>query len=109
MNRSARLVATVPVDSEVRLRSGDGSVRVERVRGSIDARTEDGRIVMREVGGGIVADSGDGSVQVEDLDGKCSVSTRDGSVLVTGRLHGGLKAKKWRWQRDRAVPPPVAP
>ncbi len=92
VSQSARLVATVPVDSEVRLRSGDGSVRVERVRGVIDARTEDGRIVMREVGGDIVADSGDGSVQVEDLDGRCTVSTRDGSILVTGRLRGGLKA-----------------
>jgi len=92
VSRSARLVATVPVDSEVRLRSGDGSVRVERVRGVIDARTEDGRIVMREVGGDIVAESGDGNVQVEDLDGRCTVSTRDGSVLVSGRLRGGLKA-----------------
>lgn len=92
MSRSVRLVATVPVDSEVRLRSGDGSVRVERVHGVIDARTEDGRIVMREVGGDIVADSGDGSVQMEDVDGHCTVSTRDGSVLVSGRLRGGLKA-----------------
>ena len=92
ISRSVRLVATVPVDSEVRLRSGDGSVRVERVRGVIDARTEDGRIVMREVGGEITADSGDGSVQVEDVDGRCTVNTRDGSVLVSGRLRGDLKA-----------------
>lgn len=89
--RSAKLVASVPVDSQVRLRSGDGSVRVERVRGRVEARTEDGRIVMREVAGDIVADSGDGSVQMEDVDGRCTVSTRDGSVLVTGRLRG-LKA-----------------
>jgi hypothetical protein len=93
MSRSVRLVATVPIDSEVRLRSGDGSVRVERVRGIIDARTEDGRIVMREVGGEIVADSGDGSVQMEDVDGRCTVNTRDGSVLVSGRLRGDLKAR----------------
>ncbi len=90
--RSARLMVTVPLDSEVRVRSEDGSVRVERVRGGVDARTRDGRILMREVSGDVVADSGDGSVQVEDLDGRCSVSTRDGSVLVTGRLRGGLKA-----------------
>ena len=92
MSRSVRLVATVPVDSEVRLRSGDGAVRVERVHGVIDARTQDGRIIMREVGGDIVADSGDGSVQMEDVDGRCTVSTRDGSVLVSGRLRGDLKA-----------------
>jgi hypothetical protein len=92
VRRSARLVATVPVDSEVRLHSGDGSVSVERVRGRIDARTEDGRIVMRGVGGDIVADTGDGSIQMEDVDGRCTVSTRDGSVLVSGRLRGGLKA-----------------
>jgi len=86
--RSVRLVATVPVDSEVRLHSGDGSLRVERVRGRIDARTGDGRIVMREVGGDILAHTGDGSVQLEDVDGRCTVSTRDGSVLVSGRLRG---------------------
>jgi DUF4097 and DUF4098 domain-containing protein YvlB len=92
MTRTARLVATVPADSEVRLHSGDGPVHVERVRGRIEARTEDGRIVMRQVAGDIVADSGDGSVQMEDVDGRCTVSTRDGSVLVSGRLRGGLKA-----------------
>ena len=92
VSRSAKVIATVPIDSQVRLRSGDGSVRVERVRGVIDARTDDGRIVMRDVAGTIVADSGDGSVQMEDVDGQCTVSTRDGSVLVSGRLRGGLKA-----------------
>ena len=92
VRRSVRLVATVPVDSEVRLHSGDGSVRVERVRGRIDARTEDGRIVMREVSGDIVADTGDGSVQVEEVDGRCTVRTSDGSVLVSGRLREGLRA-----------------
>lgn len=92
ISRTARVVASVPVDSEVRLRSGDGAVRVERVRGVIDARTGDGRIVMREVGGEIVADSGDGAVQMEDVDGRCTVSTRDGSVLVSGRLRGGFRA-----------------
>lgn len=91
--RSARVVASVPVDSEIRLRSGDGSVHVERVRGRIDARTDDGRIVMREVAGDITADSGDGSVQMEDVDGRCTVSTRDGSVLVSGRLVGDLTAR----------------
>lgn len=90
--RSAKLVASVPTDSRVRLRSGDGSVRVERVRGRVEARTDDGRIVMREVVGEVVAHSGDGSVQMEDVDGRCTVSTRDGSVLVTGRLRGALKA-----------------
>lgn len=92
VSRSAKLIATVPIDSEVRLRSGDGSVHVERVRGLIHARTDDGRIVMRGVAGEMVADSGDGSVQMEDVDGRCTVSTRDGSVLVSGRLRGGLKA-----------------
>ena len=91
-SRTAKVVASVPADSQVRVRSGDGSLHVERVRGRIDARTNDGRIVMREVSGEIVADSGDGSVRMEDVDGRCSVTTRDGSVLVSGRLRGGLRA-----------------
>ncbi|MCC6164017.1 MAG: DUF4097 family beta strand repeat protein [Acidobacteria bacterium] len=93
VSRSARLIATVPAESRLRVNSGDGSVRVVRVRGTIEARTDDGRIVMREVGGDVVAHTGDGSVQVEDVDGRCRVSTRDGSVLVAGRLQGGIEAR----------------
>ncbi|MBA2354241.1 MAG: DUF4097 family beta strand repeat protein [Acidobacteria bacterium] len=92
ISRSARVVALVPVDSELKVRSDDGSVSIERVRGLIDARTGDGRIVMRRVAGDITADSGDGSVQMEEVDGDCTVSTRDGSVLLSGRLRGGLRA-----------------
>ena len=91
-SRTAKVIASVPADSQVRVRSGDGSLHVERVRGRIDARTNDGRIVMREVSGEIVADSGDGSVRMEDVDGRCTVTTRDGSVLVSGRLRGALRA-----------------
>ncbi len=91
ISRSARIVATVPVESIVRLRSADGSLRVEGIRGRVDARTADGRIVMRQVAGDVVADSGDGSVQIEELDGRCVAGTRDGSVLVSGRLRA-LKA-----------------
>ena len=93
VSRSARLIATVPADSELRVRSGDGSLRIERVRGRIEAHTDDGRIAIRDVAGEVVAETGDGSVQIEDLDGRCTVRTQDGSVLVTGRLRGSLKAE----------------
>lgn len=93
VRRSAKLIASVPIESQLRVRSGDGSIRIERVTGDVEARTDDGRIVMRGVVGDVLAETGDGSVQIEDLDGRCRVSTRDGSVVVSGRLRGGLSAR----------------
>jgi hypothetical protein len=47
VSRSARLIATVPRRANVLARTGDGSIRIDRVDGRIDCGTGDGSVRAR--------------------------------------------------------------
>jgi DUF4097 and DUF4098 domain-containing protein YvlB len=83
---SARLIVSVPREVNVIARSGDGSIRIERVSGRFELRTGDGSIRASDVEGELILDTGDGSVAVEGARGRLVVDTGDGGVSVTGRL-----------------------
>lgn len=83
---SARLIVSVPREVNVIARSGDGSIKIERVNGRFELRTGDGSIRASDVGGELILDTGDGSVAVENARGRLEVDTGDGGVSVTGRL-----------------------
>jgi hypothetical protein len=83
---SARLIVSVPHDTNVIAKSGDGSIRVERVSGRLELRTGDGSIRANDVGGELILDTGDGSVNVEGAHGRLEIDTGDGGVNVAGRL-----------------------
>lgn len=51
-----------------------------------DLHTGDGSIVLRGLHGSLRADTGDGSIKAEDLDGTLEAHTGDGSVHVRGRF-----------------------
>ncbi len=72
---SARLIVWVPRMTNVRARSGDGSIRIERVHGTIELRTGDGSIRASEVNGDLSFDTSDGSVVVEKARGRLTVDT----------------------------------
>lgn len=82
----ASLIVRVPAGTDVRAQSGDGSIRISRVNGRIDLRTEDGSIRASDVTGELSLDSGDGSITVDGAEGRLDLDTSDGSVNVTGRL-----------------------
>ncbi|MBA3638186.1 MAG: DUF4097 family beta strand repeat protein [Acidobacteria bacterium] len=82
----ARLVVSVPRSANIRARSGDGPIRIDRVSGRIELRTGDGSIRASEVSGDMNFDTGDGSVVVEAAQGQLVVETGDGSVNVSGNL-----------------------
>jgi DUF4097 and DUF4098 domain-containing protein YvlB len=81
VNRSAKLIVSVPESSDVSAKSGDGSIDIERVAGHVQLRSGDGSIRGRMLGGDVEANTGDGSIR---LDGKLSVRvhTGDGSVTI---------------------------
>jgi DUF4097 and DUF4098 domain-containing protein YvlB len=83
---SANLVVSVPRDVNIVGRTGDGSIKIERVTGRIDLRTGDGSIRANEVAGELRFDTSDGSVAVQKAQGRLSVDTGDGSVDVGGTL-----------------------
>jgi len=83
---SAGLVASVPAATDLVVRSGDGDISAERVRGRIELRTEDGSIRGLDLGGDLIVNTADGSVRLESIDGMLELSTGDGRVSVEGRL-----------------------
>jgi hypothetical protein len=91
---SVKFVANVPRATSLVLHSGDGSITVERVTGSMQLRTGDGNITTTETSGDVVADSGDGAIEIDSTAGKLDVRTGDGSLRLTGtpsivRAHSG--------------------
>ncbi len=89
---SAKLTASVPRNTNLIIRTGDGAVVVERVDGRAEIRTSDGSIRATETGGELLAESGDGSVQIEDVTGRVEVRTGDGTIQVSG-TPGSLRAR----------------
>lgn len=82
----ARLIVSVPRRANIDARSGDGSIKVERVTGKLELKTSDGSIRASDVAGELSLDTNDGSVTVENAEGRLVVDTGDGSVNVTGKL-----------------------
>ncbi|MGH9312288.1 MAG: DUF4097 family beta strand repeat-containing protein [Vicinamibacterales bacterium] len=83
-----RYIATVPRNAAIVARSGDGSIRIERISGRIELRTDDGSIRGDELSGELTITTGDGSVVLDDVDGSVEITTSDGGVSVTGKLAG---------------------
>jgi len=87
-SRSARITATVPRASNLVARSGDGTIRIERVNGRSELRTGDGSVKGSELKGEVVVHTGDGSIALQDIEGAVDLTTGDGGVSVSGVLEG---------------------
>lgn len=88
MSPNVRFVATVPRQSSVFARSGDGSIRIARVTGRLELRTGDGSIRGDELSGELTVNTGDGSIILDEVDGSIDITTGDGGVNVAGKLAG---------------------
>ena len=83
---SAKLIVSLPRRSDVRGKSGDGSIRIERVNGRIELRTGDGGIRATDVAGDLTLNTSDGTITVAGAEGRLDLDTGDGGVNVTGKL-----------------------
>ena len=88
VSRSAKLIVSVPTGSDLIVRTGDGSIRVDHVNGKVELRSADGSVTGRDLAGDVVAHTEDGAIRLEGVDGKCDVASDDGSIAVQGRLDG---------------------
>jgi DUF4097 and DUF4098 domain-containing protein YvlB len=86
VSTSARLIVSVPRRTDVVARTGDGSIRIERLNGRLELRTGDGSIKASDVAGEMILNTGDGSVVVDGAEGRLALETGDGGVNVTGQL-----------------------
>lgn len=94
MGRSVRFVVSVPKNTDLVARTGDGSITVTGVHGRLELRSGDGSVTGTGLAGEIAAQTGDGSVALEGVKGKVDVDTGDGSVRIAGaptvlRAHTG--------------------
>jgi hypothetical protein len=88
LSRSAKMVVSVPTGSDLVVRTGDGSIRVEHVNGRVELKSSDGSVTGRELTGDVVAHTEDGSIRLDGIDGRCDVASQDGSIAVQGRFEG---------------------
>lgn len=86
MTPNAKLIVTMPREGNIVAKSGDGSIRIDRVHGRLNLRTEDGSVHGNEIAGQITVATGDGSVTLDSTDGDLDVETGDGSVRAEGKL-----------------------
>jgi len=80
----AKLRVALPKSVALDLKSGDGSITVEDVTGTIVMRSDDGSIVGLRVSGDVRARTDDGSIRLRESTGRVDVETLDGSVIVNG-------------------------
>lgn len=85
-SRSAKLTVSVPRQSNLQARSGDGSIRLNGISGTIDVKSGDGAISGTALDGDLTVRTGDGSVTLEDVKGRLELATGDGSLEVRGAL-----------------------
>ncbi|MBP7778343.1 MAG: DUF4097 family beta strand repeat protein [Acidobacteria bacterium] len=83
---SAKLRVALPKSAALDLKSGDGSISVEDVSGTLVLWSGDGSIVGRRLTGDVRARSDDGSIRLRETTGKVDAETRDGSIVVNGTL-----------------------
>lgn len=86
--RGARLIASVPYESNLQARTDDGRITVTDVSGTIEVSTDDGRIRGAGLHGSVRARTDDGSVRLQEIDGDVAVHSEDGSIHVSGVLAG---------------------
>jgi DUF4097 and DUF4098 domain-containing protein YvlB len=83
---SAKVVASVPRHSNVTAHSGDGSIAIERIDGSVDLTTGDGTVRGLDLNGPLRVHTGDGSLRFENVEGTVDLQTGDGGARLSGKL-----------------------
>ena len=85
----ASIIIVAPPDARVVLRSNNGYIVSEGLRGEIDARTSNGKIDVVEAGGKIEVGSSNGAILIEATDAEVDARTSNGSIRFSGSLAGG--------------------
>jgi len=96
-NRSIVLEVRVPRELQGYIHTGDGSVRLRGLHGSLRVETGDGSVQGEDLDGSLDAHSGDGSVHAGGRFDNVQLHTDDGSVELDA-LPGSRMQTDWRVQ-----------
>jgi len=90
--RKVHIEVRMPKDADLRIETGDGSIKASGLSGNIDLHSGDGSLKVDSLAGIIRLRTGDGSIDAVDLDGRCEAVSGDGRIRLTGRFDA-LQAK----------------
>jgi DUF4097 and DUF4098 domain-containing protein YvlB len=96
-NRSLRVVVQVPHELMADVHTGDGSIKLRDLAGTVRADTGDGSIDANRLDGNLDVHTGDGSVHVSGRFDNLKLHTQDGSVDLNV-LKGSRVTSDWRVQ-----------
>jgi hypothetical protein len=99
-------ITVANVGGTIDLHTGDGSIRADGLNGDVKVRTEDGSVHVEGTMGALQAETGDGSIVIEAREGSVmtgdwDISTGDGSIVfrVPSSFNAGIDASS----RDGSV------
>jgi DUF4097 and DUF4098 domain-containing protein YvlB len=84
--RRLHIEVRMPKDADLQVRTGDGSVKASNIVGAVDLRSGDGSLTVDALKGAIKLHTGDGAIEASDLDGKCDATSGDGRLRLAGRF-----------------------
>ena len=93
--RSIEVRVKAPQDLMADVHTGDGSVKLEGLRGSLRIGTGDGSIQGEDLDGALEAHTGDGSLHIRGRFDMLRVKTNDGSVDVQAQSGSQIRSD-WR-------------
>jgi DUF4097 and DUF4098 domain-containing protein YvlB len=86
IRKELRIEVTVPQESNLDLRTGDGHITARRVTGEIRIDTSDGHVTADELHGNVRIHTSDGHIEGTGFDGSLDAETSDGHMQLRGRF-----------------------
>jgi len=86
MHRSIHVYLEVPSEADLDIHTGDGGITARDVAGNIRLDTGDGSMRVDGMKGRLRFHSGDGRIEGERLDGSLNADSGDGSIMIRGRF-----------------------
>lgn len=82
----ASVIIAAPADAQVQLKSSNGYIVSEGMRGSVEARTSNAKVDVVEATGRIDVDSSNGAILIEAKDAHVDAHTSNASIRFKGSL-----------------------
>ena len=84
--RRLRIEVRMPADADLRVETGDGSIKAENLTGLVDLHSGDGSLTVSAIKGSLQMRTGDGGIDANNIDGKISAVSGDGHITIEGRF-----------------------
>ncbi len=84
--RRLRIEVRMPADADLRVETGDGSIKAENLTGLVDLHSGDGNLTVGAIKGSLQMRTGDGGIDANNIDGKISAVSGDGHITLEGRF-----------------------